>query len=34
LRGTTVDALELRFDGDAIEQARSLNAAYTPSTGG
>jgi ParB/RepB/Spo0J family partition protein len=33
LRGTTVDALELRWDRDAIEQARKLNAAYTPEHG-
>jgi hypothetical protein len=30
LRGTTVDELELRFDRDAIERARSLNAAHAP----
>ena len=33
LRGTTVDALEVRFDHEAIEQARKLNAAYTPEHG-
>lgn len=33
LQGTSVDALELRFDRDAIEQARTLNAAYTPEHG-
>lgn len=33
LRGTPVDALEIRFDRDMIEQARKLNAAYTPDHG-
>ena len=33
LRGTTVDELELRFDRDAIEQARKLKAAHTPEHG-
>jgi ParB/RepB/Spo0J family partition protein len=33
LRGTTVDERELRFDRDAIEQARKLNAAYASEHG-
>jgi hypothetical protein len=33
LRATTVDELELRFDRDAIERARSLNAAHAPEHG-
>ncbi|MFP5364307.1 MAG: ParB/RepB/Spo0J family partition protein [Thermoleophilia bacterium] len=33
LRGTPVDALELRFDRDAIERARALHAAHTPEHG-
>jgi hypothetical protein len=33
LRGTTVDELELRFDRDAIERARSLNVAHAPEDG-
>ena len=33
LRGTTADALEIRFDRDMVEQARKLNAAYTPEHG-
>jgi hypothetical protein len=33
LRGTTVDELKLRFDRDAIEQARKLNAAYASEHG-
>jgi len=33
LRGTAVDALELRWDHAAIEQARKLNAAYAPEHG-
>jgi hypothetical protein len=33
LRGTTVEALELHWDHAAIEQARKLNAAYTPEHG-
>ena len=33
LRGSAVDALEIRFDREMIEQARKLNAAYTPEHG-
>jgi ParB/RepB/Spo0J family partition protein len=33
LRGKEVDALEIRFDRDMVEQARKLNAAYTPDHG-
>lgn len=33
LQGTTVDALELTFDRDAIEQARKLKAAHAPEHG-
>ena len=33
LKGMSVDALELRFDHDAIEQARTLKAAHTPDHG-
>jgi len=33
LRDTVADALQIRFDRDMIEQARKLNAAYTPEHG-
>ena len=33
LQGTAVDALRIRFDRDMVEQARKLNAAYTPDHG-
>jgi hypothetical protein len=33
LRGITVDSLEVRFDHDAVEQARKLNAACPPEHG-
>ena len=33
LRGTDVDALQIRFDHNMVEQARKLNAAHTPEHG-
>ena len=33
LRGSEVDALQIRFDHNMVEQARKLNAAYTPQHG-
>ena len=33
LRGSDVDALQIRFDRTMVEQARKLNAAYTPEHG-